>query len=121
MGFFSNIRAKQDQKTLDFLNSLLMPQEEINAFHKAGIDWFAITSKRVIVFDSELKLVGDSSNEIVSFRLADVKTVIIEIPLNGVFKKYRLAFRSEALTAKVSFLEKEECLSAYREVLPLIY
>lgn len=121
MGLFSSIKEKQDEKTLAFVTSLLMPGEDVETFTKAAIDWFAITNKRILVLDTELKLMGDSSDQIVSFAREDVKTLIVEIPLSGVFKKYRLAFRSAALTAKVTFLEKDQYLSAYRETLPLIY
>lgn len=121
MGLFSSMKENADRKIRDFIISLLIEGETLEMADVAGSDWYAITNKRVIVYDQELKLLGDSGNEIVSFERKAVRTIIVEIPISGIIKKYKLCFRCDSISAKVTFYDKDRCMESYKSALPFIY
>lgn len=107
MGFFDKMNEKADAKMLDFVKSILLPEEEVQEFMRTINDFIAVTNRRLIVCDNDFDW-GDSKNAVFTVPKKNVTACSMVSPLAGLVRKFKVGIHVGSLTITLTFLKEEE-------------
>ena len=106
MGLFDKMNEKADAKMLEFVKTLLLPEEEISHFIRTVNDFIALTNKRLILCDYDFEW-GDSKTALFTVPVKNVTAVSMINPLFGL-RKFKVGVHVGSLTIKLTFFKEED-------------
>lgn len=119
MGLFDRMNEKADAKMLEYVKTILLPNEEVKEFMRTVNDFIAITDRRLILGDHDFDW-GDSKNAIFTVPIKNVTSVSITNPLFDLVKKYKVGVHVGSLTIKITFYKDEDAKRCWMLINSLI-